>query len=255
MPIRPYILAETNWKAVQNTEYDVAVLPWGATEAHNFHLPYGTDVYESSYIAAEAARKAWEKGTRAIVLPAIPFGVNTGQLDIKLDMNLYPSTQAAVLHDVLDAVSRTEIRKFLLLNGHGGNNFRQMIRELGAKFTEMFICQIDFYRIVELGDYFEEPEDHAGEMETSVMLHIDPELVLPLKEAGDGSAKAFSIRGLREGWVWAERHWREVTESTGVGDPSKATAEKGARYLEEVTSKIAGFLEDLAAADLNALYE
>lgn len=255
MPSRPYVLAETNWKAVRDTEYQVAVLPWGATEAHNFHLPYGTDVYESSHIAAESARKAWENGSRVVVLPAVPFGVNTGQLDIKLDLNLYPSTQAAVLHDVIDAVSRTEIRKLLVLNGHGGNNFKQMIRELGAMFEEMFICQIDFYRVLDQEAYFDNMDDHAGEMETSVMLHVAPELVLPLEEAGDGSAKTFAIRGLREGWAWAERHWREVTESTGVGDPSQATAEKGARYLDALTTKIGSFLEDLAAADLEAMYE
>lgn len=255
MSSRPYVLAETNWKAVRDTEYQVAVLPWGATEAHNFHLPYGTDIYESSHIAAESARKAWENGSRVVVLPAVPFGVNTGQLDIKLDLNLYPSTQAAVLHDVIDAVSRTEIRKLLVLNGHGGNSFKQMIRELGAMFEEMFICQIDFYRVLDQEAYFENMDDHAGEMETSVMLHVAPELVLPLEEAGDGSAKTFAIRGLREGWAWAERHWREVTESTGVGDPSQATAEKGARYLDALTTKIGSFLEDLAAADLEAMYE
>ena len=255
MPIRPYVLAETNWKAVRETNYDVAVLPWGATEAHNYHLPYGTDVFESEYIAAEAARKAWDEGARVVVLPAVPFGVNTGQLDIKLDINLYPSTQAAVLHDVLDAVSRTEISKLLVLNGHGGNDFKQMIRELGAKFTEMLICQTDFYRIMDLDEYFELPEDHAGEMETSVMLQIAGELVLPLSEAGDGAAKSFAIQALREKWAWAERDWSEVTESTGVGDPSRATAEKGERYLDDLTTKISSFLLELARADLDALYE
>jgi creatinine amidohydrolase len=49
--IRPYILAETNWKAVQETEFNTAILTWGATEAHNYHLPYGTDNYQVEYIA------------------------------------------------------------------------------------------------------------------------------------------------------------------------------------------------------------
>ena len=43
MAIRPYILAETNWKNIQGSSFDVAVLPWSATEAHNYHLPYATD--------------------------------------------------------------------------------------------------------------------------------------------------------------------------------------------------------------------
>ncbi|MDZ7290513.1 MAG: creatininase family protein, partial [candidate division KSB1 bacterium] len=100
MPGRPYILAETTWKTVRETPYEVAILPWGATEAHNYHLPYSTDVIESDRIAAEAARLAWEAGARVIVLPTMPFGVNTGQLDIKLTINMNPSTQLAVLNDI-----------------------------------------------------------------------------------------------------------------------------------------------------------
>ena len=94
---RPYVLAETNWKDVRETEYDVAILPWGATEAHNYHLPYSTDVVQCDEIAAEAAKRAWAQGARPIVLPTVPFGVNTGQLDVKLDINMNPSTQLAVL--------------------------------------------------------------------------------------------------------------------------------------------------------------
>ena len=78
MPGRPYVLAETNWKSVKKTEFQLAILPWGATEAHNYHLPYSTDVIQCDEITAEAARLAWEKGAKSIMLPTIPFGVNTG---------------------------------------------------------------------------------------------------------------------------------------------------------------------------------
>lgn len=254
MPIRPYVLADTNWKAVKGTEYDVAVLPWGATEAHNYHLPYFTDVAECDHIAAEAARIAWDRGARVIVLPTVPFGVNTGQLDIKLDLNLYPSTQAAVLHDIVEAVSRTEIRKLVVLNGHGGNDFRQMIRELGTLFPDMFLCQMNWYTILNFREYFDVPDDHAGEMETSVMMHLTPDLVLPLEEAGDGAERKFKVQALREGWAWAERQWSEVTASTGVGNPAQASAEKGERYLQDLTEKVAAFFVDLAGTDVDDMY-
>ena len=100
--IRPYILAESNWKAIKDSSIDLAILPWGATEAHNYHMPYGTDNYEADAIAAESARKAYEAGANIMVLPTIPFGVNTGQTDITLDINLYPSTCLLYTSDAAD---------------------------------------------------------------------------------------------------------------------------------------------------------
>ncbi len=255
MPSRPYVLAETTWKTVRATAYDVAVLPWGATEAHNYHLPYGTDTIQCDFVAAEAARLAWAQGARVVVLPTVPFGVNTGQLDVKLTVNMMPGTQAAVLRDVARGLVGQGLRKLVVLNGHGGNHFRQMIREIQVEVPGAFVCAVDWYKAAPWRDYFDAEGDHAGEMETSVMLHVAPGLVLPLSEAGAGAARVFKIPGLREDWAWAERRWTAVTADTGVGDPSRATAEKGARYLEAVTQKIAGFLVDLAACDLDDLYE
>ena len=254
MPGRPYILAETTWKTVKATAYDVAVLPWGATEAHNYHLPYCTDVAQCDYVAAEAARLAWEAGAKVLVLPTVPFGVNTGQLDVAFDLNMNPSTQAALLGDLAHALARQGLRKLVVMNGHGGNDLKPIIREVGAREPSLFICLLSWYQAADWAPFFEDLGDHAGEMETSAMLHIAPEWVLPLAEAGDGQAKTFKLPALREGWAWAEREWTKVTDDTGVGDPKAATAQKGARFLEAVTEPIARFLIDLAAADPDDLY-
>ncbi|MEM1270263.1 MAG: creatininase family protein [Bacteroidota bacterium] len=252
--MRPYVLAESHWPAVRDAGYEVAVLPWGATEAHNTHLPYATDNFQAEYVAIEAARRAWARGAKVVVLPAVPFGVNTGQLDVALDMNLMPSTQAAILGDVADTLVRHGVRKLVVLNGHGGNHFRQMIRELGASRPSLFMCVANWYEAVDWNEYFDEPGDHAGEMETSAMLHIRSDLVRPLSEAGSGAAKRFSIAALRDGRAWAERQWTQVTADTGVGDPSRATAEKGARYLDACCASLADFFVDLGRVDLNDLY-
>jgi creatinine amidohydrolase len=251
---RPYVLAETNWKSVAATDYQVAILPWGATEAHNYHLPYATDVFECDAVAAASAKIAWDAGARVVVLPTVPFGVNTGQLDIKLCLNMNPSTQAALLRDLVDALERQGILKLVILNGHGGNDFRQMIRELQPR-TSVFLCSLNWYSCVDPKTYFNEPGDHAGELETSVMQHIAPELVLPLSEAGDGAQKRPSIAAMREGWVWAPRPWSRVSADTGVGNPAAATPEKGARYLGAVAERIGSFLIELADKDLARLYE
>ena len=201
---RPYILAENTWKAVKDTSYEIAVLPWGACEAHNYHLPYGTDIIEAEQVAAESARIAWESGHKVIVLPVIPFGVNTGQYDVNLDMNLNPSTQLAILRDLIEVLDRHGVYKLVILNSHGGNDFKTMIRELGLKFPKMFLCQCNWYQAVDQKQHFENKDDHAGEMETSVIMHLTPHLVRPLAEAGDGAAKKFRMTGMREGWAWAE---------------------------------------------------
>ena len=102
-----------------------------------------------------------------------------------------------------------------------------MIRELGLQFPKMFLSSCNWYQAVDQKTFFENKDDHAGEMETSVILHLRPELVRPLSEAGDGAAKKFRMTAIREGWAWAERKWMQVTKDTGVGDPRKASAEKG----------------------------
>ncbi len=252
---KPYLLAETNWKEVREIEYELAVLPWGATEAHNFHLPYATDNYQVEYVAEQAAAHAWEAGAKVVLLPCVPFGVNTGQLSVDLCINMRPATQLAVLYDVVDVLNRQGVDKLIILNGHGGNDFKTMIRELSMTFPNVFIAWVNWYRVADWNLYFDEPGDHAGEMETSSMMHIRPDLVRPLVEAGPGEAKTFRLDGFKEGWAVSQRDWHRVTTDTGVGNPAKATAEKGKLYLDDTVEKLAKFFVDLAKSTKENLYE
>lgn len=252
--MRPYILNELTWKTVRDTRYEIAILPWGATEAHNFHLPYATDNIQAEELAARAAERAWKRGAKVVVLPVVPFGVNTGQLDIPLCINMNPSTQALLLRDVAMSLAGQGIAKLVIFNGHGANDFRQMIRELQPH-VSLFLCTVNWYKVVDPKDFFADLGDHAAELETSVMQDIAPDLVLPLSEAGPGAARKFKISAFREGWAWAPRNWRQVTDDTGSGNPSAATPEKGKRYVEAATEKVASFLVDLAKADTTKLYE
>jgi len=251
---RLYILGETNYKSVKECHFDVAVLPWGATEAHNYHLPYSTDTVEAESIAAGAAKHAWDKGAKVIVLPAIPFGVNTGQHDVLLDINLNPSTQMIILKDIADTLHRQKINKLIILNSHGGNDFKQILRELGLNFPEMLFFSVDWYKMKDLSSYFNEPGDHAGEAETSMMMYLKPDWVLPLDLAGRGLAKKYTFKAISEGWAWAERHWLSVTDDTGIGDPSKASPEKGEVFLSSLNKKIGDFFYEVAVTPRDKLY-
>lgn len=250
---RPWILEEATWRTVRDARYDLAVLPWGATEAHNYHLPYGTDSIEVVAVAREAAARAAGRGARVVVLPVVPFGVQTGQLDIPLCLNLNPSTQAMVLRDLVASVERAGIGKLVILNGHGGNDFKAMIRELQPA-TRVFLAVANWYTASDPAACFDEPGDHAGELETSVMLHVAPDLVAPLSEAGPGQAKSFRVEALRRGIAWAPRQWTRISSDTGVGNPAAATAAKGARFVDLVCGQLATFFVDLAGADPGDLY-
>jgi creatinine amidohydrolase len=128
-----------------------------------------------------------------------------------------------------------------------------MIRELQPR-TSVFLSSINWYKVGDAKTIFTDLGDHAGELETSVMMHVAPGLVRPLAEAGDGRERRWSIGGLREGWAWAPRRWTQVTADTGTGNPALASPQKGRQYAELVTSKVADFLVELAAADPSDLY-
>ena len=256
MNAKPYVLEQTNWKQVKNQKYDVAILPWGATEPHNYHLPYGTDSLETAKIAEQAAGKAWNKGAKVMVLPVIPLGAqNMGQINMPFCLHTKPSTQLIILKDLLTALSGQGIKKLVLMNGHGGNDFKPLVRELQPQFPDVFISLVEWFRMFDQEKYFEEAGDHANEMETSIIMHFFPDLVRPLNEAGVGAAKAFKLQGLKNKTAWAPRQWDKVSADTGVGNPKKATAKKGAKFVEDVTIQIADYFVELAACDPGDLYE
>lgn len=120
--MRPYLLAECNYKEIKGRSIELAILPWGAVEAHNYHLPYSSDVIESDNIAAAAAEKAYRQGANIIVFPTIPYGVNTGQPDVKLDLNINPSTQAAKGSFFISGFLETDLGGNFTINGELGYN-------------------------------------------------------------------------------------------------------------------------------------
>src|SRR5687767_11091574 len=110
------VLSEQNHAFVASRKWDLAVLPFGATEPHNYHMPYGTDVFQVEQIACRSAQAAYDRGAGVFVLPAIPFGVNTNHMKIKggLAISLLPTTLLKILDDVVDSLQRQGIRKLLL---------------------------------------------------------------------------------------------------------------------------------------------
>lgn len=241
-------LTKLTWGEVKENNYEVAVLPWGAIEPHNYHLPYLTDAYLSHSISLASAKLAFEKANKlCMVMPPIYLGSqNPGQWDMPFCIHTNYETQKAILTDIVTSLRIQGIHKLLIVNGHGGNTFKSMIRDLAVKMPDFFILAADWFGIVPKEDYFEaEIDDHAGEQETSVLMHFHPELV-KLEKAGKGTPKPWKIQSLNDKTAWAPRNWQQTTDDTGIGNPEKSTAEKGEKYAEEVTKRLAKLLIELA---------
>jgi creatinine amidohydrolase len=226
----------------------VAVLPWGATEAHNFHLPHGTDTIEASSLAEAAAALADGAGAAALVLPAVPFGNNAQQLDQVATIHLRTTTALAILTDVAQSLAVQGIDRLVVLNAHGGNEFKPLVRDVQA-LTGVLIVVINFWQLIPqaVAEIFDEPGDHAGELETSLLLHLRPEWVM-MEQAGEGRTVPLAISELKNPGVWTPRPWSACQPDTGCGNPAQASAEKGRRYFETVTAAIANVLIALARA-------
>lgn len=248
MPPRPYLLLEANHRQLSERPPVVAVLPWGATEAHNYHLPYGTDVIEATRIAERGAQLAHDRGARVVVLPTIPFGNDEQQLDQVCTISIRTATAAAILDDVARSLVAQGIDRLVILNAHGGNQFQPLVRDAQREHGVLVVV-VNFYQLVPEAKaaIFERPGDHADELETSLLLHLTPELV-EMDHAGPGERVPFAIEGLNQPGVWTPRPWSKCHPDTGSGDPALATAEKGAKYFAAVTEAFAGLLVNLGAA-------
>lgn len=252
--MRLWCLSELTLRVIREKRFEVAVLPIGACEPHGLHLPYGTDNYEVTAVAEGACAKAYERGAKVVLLPTLPYGVDPNLLPFPLTIHVRQETLNALVRDIVFSLERHGIYKLVIVNGHGGNDFKGGLRDLYGQ-TKVWIFLVDWWKIgtKEAAEIFEERGEHADEMETSLCLFLVPHLVR-LGEADDGSIRPFRFEALREGWAWVTRPWDRVTKNSGYGDPRKATAEKGRKYLGFVTDKLADFLVALSQSPLDETF-
>ncbi len=254
--MRPWKLAELNYAHVKEQRYEVAVIPIGCTEPHNLHLPYGMDNIEAETIGDLTCAAAHQGGARVILLPAIPYGTVSNQQAYPLSINVKPSTLCALVTDLVESLVNHGIRKIVLLNSHGGNDFKPLMRELyGRTEARLFLC--NWYEMIRdvRPEIFEHADDHAGEMETSIALAYCPELVGRNADgtliADDGATAKTRFEAVNAGWVSITRPWHLLTTNTGSGYPHAAAAEKGRRLMDIIVKRLAPFLVELSNAEID----
>jgi creatinine amidohydrolase len=254
--MRHYILAETNYAYTKANPYEVAVLPLGATEPHNLHLPYGTDLFEGTIVGEKICEAAHRRGAKVVLLPTIPFGTETNMHRLPLAINVDPTTLFQFVTDVVRSCIHSGVKKIVLLNSHGGNEMKPLLRQLADKIDgHLFLC--NWYQVLqdEYGRIFEHQDDHGGEMETSFILAHYPHLVATNSAgkltADDGAVRPTRFEAINRGWVGITRPWHLLTTNTGSGYPHAASAEKANQMMQVLVDRIGTFLVELSAAPLD----
>ncbi|MGD8375555.1 MAG: creatininase family protein, partial [Acidobacteriota bacterium] len=256
---REHLLAEMTWQQarVRLKETDLALLPVGSIEQHGPHLPLDTDAWDADYLSRRVAERC--SRPRPLVLPLISYGVSYHHDDFSGTLSVGPDVLSRLVLEVGISAARNGITKLVIVNGHGGNvpalQFAaQMINRDAHIFTCVESGETSDSDIAKLTDT---PNDvHAGEVETSTSLATRPDLVRidrARRYVPRFSSQYLDFTSARS-VEWYART-AKLSRSGVLGDPTRASREKGERFWEIMTDHLVAFVEFLKGLTLDQIYE
>ncbi len=258
-PSKDYLWGELTWPEAEERirRVDVALLPVGSVEQHGPHLPLDTDAFDAEYLAKRVAEACSDP--RPFVLPLVSYGVSYQHAEFKGTISISNDTLSSIVYDIGMAVSRNGIKKLVVINGHGGNDpalnhAAQMINRDARIFVAVDTGETSDIDIERLADT---PNDvHAGEIETSTSLAVRPHLVRMSRATK--LVPRFSSRYMnfssRRGVSW-HAYTKRISETGVMGDPTKASAEKGEKMWQIMIAHLVALVEDLKSMEVEELYQ
>lgn len=229
----------------------VIVLPVGSTEQHGYHLPLDVDTRLASSVALEAARRA---NHDMLVLPPISYGYTHHVMDFPGTINIEPSTLVRFVLDVTRSVAHHGFRRIVILNGHGSNH--PLLEQAGRQTTvqtDALCMTLSWWNLVAKywNDHVRTSVNpggcaHAGELETSMYLHVDGDSVRA--DRIEGTLPDYMSLPGADRWQYVDLtggsgpativEWTSsYTESGAFGRPQEATTEKGALVFEHAVTQ------------------
>ncbi len=251
------LVAHMTWEEARDRfrAAEIALLPVGSTEQHGPHLSLDTDTYDAEHLAIEAARRV--SPPRPLVLPPIPYGVAYHHMDFPGTLAVSPDVLSRLVIEVGVSAARHGVSKLVIVNGHGGNvPALRYAAQIVNRDARIFTC-VDSGETsdAEVQALIETPNDvHGGEFETSTALATRPQLVRT--DRMRPSVPSFSSKYLdfteRNSVEWYARTAR-FSDSGVLGDPTRATRDKGEKLWAIMINHLVAFLEDLKALRLDEL--
>ncbi len=249
--MRSYYLGELTWVDVEEflKVHRTVIVPVGSCEQHGPHLPLDTDTYDAFWLSMKAA----EKAECALVAPPIYYGVSLHHMDFPGTITLNPQSLEQITYEIGTCLTKHGFKKILFENGHGGNSpaLEAAAQRIKAE-TDAFVA-VDTVSLISdfIDQFIETPYDaHAGEFETSTTLAnrektvvkeriVKPRLNLPkLKYTKIGLKEA----GPKVSWAFRTR---EISSTGVIGDPAKASKEKGEKAWQLAIERLAELLKEL----------
>jgi creatinine amidohydrolase/Fe(II)-dependent formamide hydrolase-like protein len=251
MKMRSYYLGELTWVDVKEflKVHDVVIVPVGSCEQHGPHLPIDTDAYDAFWLSMKAA----EKAQFALVAPPVYYGVSSHHMDFPGTVTLTPHTLEKLAYEIACSLTKHGFKKVLFENGHGGNTPALEAAAQRIKMDTNAFVVIDTVSLIPdfIEKYIETPYDaHAGEFETSTTLANRENLVVKerIKRSRIILPKSkYTKIGLKEtgpkvSWSFKTK---EISETGVIGDPTKATKEKGEKAWKLAIERLADLLAEL----------
>jgi len=235
---------------VRSFQPEVMLIPLGSTEPHGPHLPYGADTFICDGITAEAVRLANGEGARVLRLPPLPIGNNVNFKAFPFACRLRVETLMAILCDLAGFALEEGVRKVVIVNAHGGNDdtLRASLRQIYDRYgSEMFVCGCGASQFCNglAKELFTDHSPHAGDAETSSIMHLAPKLVV------DSGRRPYSgnepvIPALSQ-VLWV-RPWHRFMPESCMGRPDESSAGKGEAFCKASAAGLARFLVELSRA-------
>jgi creatinine amidohydrolase len=236
----------------------VVVIPFGSVEQHSLHLPLGTDSIIGEAIAQRLERKLPEQ---VLVLPMSWLGCSPHHMDFPGSLTVEAETFISVGEQLVHSMAEHGFRNFILLNSHGGNSTKVALMAEELRFRPgplLKVVAVTYWHLIgkEIQDIRETPVGgmgHAGELETSVLLAVRPELVRQDQIDADGPEKRsrFEVSDLfAPGTVTVAKPFKECSRHGGMGDPRRASKDKGERILSLIVAKFAELVREIQSGNL-----
>ena len=247
--------------AALDPERVVAIAPVGAVEQHGPHLPVGVDAAINVGIIARTI-DLMPADCPALVLPMLPVGKSDEHLAFPGTLTLSHETLARVWFELGASVHRAGLRKILFFNSHGGQPqlLDIVCRDLRVKLG-MFALTVMWPALIDMDALYDAQENrhgiHGGQSETSVMLHLHPELVdmdraenfVPLSVEIERESELLSPEGaVRFGWQTQDLH-----QKGACGDATKASAELGGITVERTAARLVRLIDEISRYPLSRI--